>query len=98
MFDVITRAKSIACSGGLRESRTRPPSGCYAREFTKGGLCKGGFSNSRIMITHKLLNPPLLNPPFANSRYATPGKAVPSGIRDLFLLLLNLWVAIFCHN
>ena len=33
------------------------------REFTKGGLVKGGFSNNDVTITRKLLNPSLLNPP-----------------------------------
>ena len=52
------------------------------REFTKGGLVKGGFAIRHVFNlymknlmyydwtreTHELLNPPLLNPPFANSR------------------------------
>ena len=33
------------------------------REFTKGGLVKGGLAIVLQQITHKLLNPPLQSPP-----------------------------------
>ena len=65
-----------------RRVRPRAPEsggscGCFVREFTKGGLVKGGLAIYVLLlllyvyymlIILWLLNSPLLNPPFVNSR------------------------------
>ena len=51
------------------------------REFTKGGLVKGGFSDSNIIQAHIIVNPPCTKPPFVNSR---------SQMNDWHRLLLHM--------
>ena len=57
--ELVTRPGARVRSPAVVAGRAGAP----PREFTKGALVKGGFSNHDIIITHKLLNPPLLNPP-----------------------------------